>query len=73
MGIVHKIRQIMQEIELVDIKLKKIIAGTNQSDATLIPLDSKVFAKIKKDTTGWFAFTTGDDGMNCSPLSGQVK
>ena len=39
----------------------KIIAGTNQSDATPLPLDSKIFAKVKKDSNAWFAFTTGED------------
>ena len=58
----------------------KIIAGTNQSDATPLPLDSKIFAKVKKDSNAWFAFTTGEDEnavykatiVNMTPEAGNI-
>ena len=58
----------------------KIIAGTNQTDATPLPLDSKIFAKVKKDSNAWFTFTTGEDEnavykatiVNMTPEAGNI-
>lgn len=39
-----------------------IIPGSNQYDATLIPLGTKVYRELEKNNhNAWFAFTTGDE------------
>ena len=41
------------------------IPGSNQSDAVLVPLGTKVFGTVKEDGNVWFAFTT-DDTQNAT-------
>lgn len=37
------------------------IAGTNQSNAAMIALDTKVYGTVTEGESAWFAFTTGHD------------
>ena len=41
------------------------VPGSNQSDAVLVPLGTKVFGTVKEDSNVWFAFTT-DDTLNAT-------
>ena len=37
-----------------------IKGGTNQNDAVLLPMDTKLYSKVNSSGTSWFAFTTTD-------------
>lgn len=39
----------------------KVTAGTNQSHATMIPMETKVLGTLDKNSYAWFAFTTGEN------------
>lgn len=39
----------------------EVIPGSSQSNALLLPLGTKVFGTIEKNTSAWFAFTTGEE------------
>lgn len=40
----------------------EVIPGSNQDDAILVPLGTKVYGTLAGNTYGWFAFTTGEKG-----------
>lgn len=39
----------------------EIVPGSSQSNAYLVPLNTKVFGTVRGGTFAWFAFTTGDE------------
>ncbi len=38
-----------------------IVAGTNQNDAVLLPMETNVSGQVKSKTSAWFGFTTGEN------------
>lgn len=39
----------------------QIVPGSSQADAVLLPIGTKVFGTVEKESYAWFAFTTGDN------------